>query len=65
MTVSESSLATTGWKTNSKFFAASALVRPRLESQEGDGFATITGGSDVGAVDLHDRRAPGAFALGP
>lgn len=38
------------------FFAALAQVHEDIEHQEGDGFVIITGASDQGMVDIHDRR---------
>jgi putative SOS response-associated peptidase YedK len=38
------------------FFAALAQVSSRLEPVDSDGFVIITGASDSGMVDIHDRR---------
>ena len=38
------------------FFAGLAQVHPGLEPHEDDGFVIITGASDAGMVDIHDRR---------
>ncbi len=38
------------------FFAALAEVHSGLEPHEGEGFVIITAASDLGMVDIHDRR---------
>ncbi|MBZ6454370.1 SOS response-associated peptidase family protein [Pseudomonas fluorescens group sp.] len=38
------------------FFGALAEVNPGQEPHQGDGFVIITAASDLGMVDIHDRR---------
>ena len=38
------------------FFGALAQVHPGLDPHDGDGFVIITGASDQGMVDIHDRK---------
>lgn len=38
------------------FFGALAEVNPGMEPHEGDGFVIITAASDLGMIDIHDRR---------